>query len=224
MGTRGSSSHGANGGPSAHGRVGRDQLAPWRDDATALQQIMRDTGYTLTEAQHAQVTQLRYYGSEYDSFTEGMLPRETEIISEALMRMPYYNAGPIYRGINLPSSDAQRIFLDTWKPGTVQIFTDKLGNGNAVVQSFSSKEQVAESFGHWNHVSHGQTSIKFIMDDNKTAPGVQHISKFGSLEAEVLLPSFQQVYVDRIVQKPDSNKGGRRYEIHLKDRGRKVKK
>lgn len=224
MGTRGSSSHGAGGGSSALGRVGRDQLAPWRDNATALQQIMRDTGYTLAEAQLARDTQIRYYGADYDSFTEGALPRETEIISEALMRMPYYNGGPIYRGINLPDADAQRVFLDTWKPGTVQMFTDKLGNGNAVVQSFSSRERVADSFGNWDYVGRGQTSIKFIMDGNKTAPGVQHISKFGAQEAEVLLPSFQQVYVDRVVQVSDSRYGGRRFEIHLKDRGRKVKK
>lgn len=206
------------------GRTGRGQLAPWRDNATALQQILRDTGYTLAEARLAQETQIRYYGADYDSFTEGMLPQETEIISEALMRMPYYNAGPIYRGIDLPSAEAQRIFLDTWKPGTVQMFTDKLGNGNAVVQSFSSKESVAESFGNWDYVRSGHTSIKFVMDDNKTAPGVQHISKFGTHEAEVLMPSFQQVYIDRVVQVTDSYSGGKRYEIHLKDRGRKVKK
>lgn len=224
MGTRGSSSHGRGGGASPMGRVGRDQLAPWRDNATALQQIMRDTGYTLAEAQLAQDTQIRYYGADYDSFTEGTLPRETEIISEALMRMPYYNGGSIYRGISLSDSEAQRIFLDTWTPGTVQMFTDKLGNGNAVVQSFSSRERVADNFGNWDYVGRGQTSIKFIMDDNKTAPGVQHISKFGTQEAEVLLPSFQQVYVDRVVQVSDSRYGGRRYEIHLKDRGRKVKK
>ena len=222
MGTRGSSSHGG-GGAAPMGRVGRDQLAPWRDNATALQQILRDTGYTLAEAQLAQATQIRYYGADYDSFTEGALPHETEIISEALMRMPYYNAGSIYRGIQLSDAEAQKIFLDTWKPGTVQMFTDKLGNGKAVVQSFSSREQVAENFGSWNYVGRGHTSIKFIMDDNKTAPGVQHISKFGYQEAEVLLPSFQQVYVDRVVRVSDSRYGGTRYEIYLKDRGRKVK-
>ncbi len=205
------------------GRTGRGQLAPWRDNATALQQIMRDTGYTLAEAKRAQEMQIRYYGADYDSFTEGGLPHETEVISEALMRMPYYN-GTIFRGIDLPSTEAQRVFLDKWKPGTVQMFTDKLGNGNAVVQSFSSSERVAESFGSWDYVRSGHTSIKFIMDDNKTAPGVQHISKFGSHEAEVLMPSFQQVYVDRVVQVSDSVRGGLRFEIHLKDRGRKVKK
>lgn len=225
MGTRGSSSHGGHGGGGPpFVRTGRDQLAPWRDNATALQQIMRDTGYTLAQAQLAQATQIRYYGDDYDSFTEGALPRETEIISEALMRMPYYNGGSIYRGISLPNADAQRIFLDTWKPGTTQMFTDKLGNGNAVVQSFSSDERVADSFGSWDWVGSGMTSIKFIMDDNKTAPGVQHISKFGTREAEVLLPSYQQVYVDRVVQVTDTRSGGHRYEIHLKDRGRKAKK
>ena len=139
------------------------------------------------------------------------------------MRMPYYNAGPIYRGVSMPSREADRVFLDVWKPGTTQVFTDKLGNGNAVVASFSSRESVAESFGSWNWTSSGMTSIKFIMDDNKTAPGVQHISKFGSREAEVLLPSYQAVYVDKVVQVPTSG-GGRRFEIHLKDRGRRVKK
>ncbi len=222
MGNRGSSSHAGGGGGSA-GRTGRGQLAPWRDNATALQQIMRDTGMNLAEAQLAQNTQIRYYGADYDAFTEGALPRETEIISEALMRMPYYNGGTIYRGISLPNSVADRVFLDTWKPGTTQIFTDKLGNGNAVVQSFSSRESVAESFGSWNWTGSGMTSIKFIMDDNKTAPGVQHISKFGTREAEVLLPSYQAVYVDKVVQVPTGG-GGRRYEIHLKDRGRRVKK
>ena len=222
MGNRGSSSH-ANGAGGIAGRIGRGQLAPWRDNQTALQQIMRDTGMTLAEAQLAQATQIRYYGADYDSFTEGALPRETEIISEALMRIPYYNGGLIYRGINLPDSVANATFLDTWKPGTTQIFTDKLGKGNAVVQSFSSREQVAENFGAWDYVGRGQTSIKFIMEGNKTAPGVQHISKFGTREAEVLLPSYQNVYVDRVVQVSDSHGGGRRFEIYLKDRGRKKK-
>lgn len=222
MGNRGSSSH-AGGGGGAAGRVGRGQLAPWRDNRTALWQIMRDTGMTLAEAQRAQAAQIRYYGADYDSFTEGALPRETQIISEALMRMPYYNAGPIYRGVSMPDREADRVFLNVWKPGTTQIFTDKLDNGNAVVQSFSSEESVAESFGSWNWTSSGMTSIKFIMADNKTAPGVQHISKFGTQEAEVLMPSYQSVYVEKVVRIPTSG-GGRRFEIHLKDRGRRVKK
>lgn len=136
MGTRGSSSHRGGGGSILPGRIGRDQLSPWRNNATALQQILRDTGYTLADAQLAQMTQIRYYGADYDAFTEGSLPHETEIISEALMRMPYYNGGSIYRGISVPDRVADSVFLDTWKPGTVHYFTDKLGHGNAVVQSF----------------------------------------------------------------------------------------
>ena len=223
MGNRGSSSHSGHtgGGTPVFARVGRDQLAPWRDNATALQQIMRDTGYTMDEARRAQETQIRYYGADYDSFTEGSLPAETEMISEALMRMPYYNGGTIYRGIRMSDAEADKIFLDTWKPGTVQHFTDKMGKGRGVLQSFSSREQVAENFGSWDYVSRGSTSIKFIVDDNKTAPGVQHISKFGIQEAEVLSPSYQQFYVDQVIQIKDSYYGGRRYEIHLKDKGRK---
>ncbi len=220
MGTRGSSSHRGGGGGI---RTGRDQLAEWTDNQTALQQILRDTGYTLAEAQQAQDYQIRYYGDDYDRFTEGRLPHETEVISQALMRMPYYNGGTIWRGVNFPDDVAQKAFLDTWKPGTTHYFTDKLGNGNAVVQSFSSDENVAEGFGHWYYASSGTTSIKFIMKGNKTAPGVQHISKFGSSEAEVLLPSYQQVLVEKVVQVSDAAYGGRRFEIYLKDKGRKKK-
>ncbi len=219
MGTRGSSSH--RGGAGGGMRIGRGQLAPWTNNQTALQQILRDTGYTLAQAQLAQDTQIRYYGADYDAFTEGWLPNETEIISEALMRMPYYNGGTIWRGASFPDDVAKSAFLDTWRPGTTQIFTDKLGNGNAVVQSFSSDENVAETFGHWDWVGTGETSIKFIMTGNKTAPGVQHISKFGTSEAEVLLPSYQNVYVQKVVQVSDTRHGGKRYEIYLKDKGRK---
>ena len=185
---------------------------------------MRDTGYTLEQARLAQEMQIRYYGSDYDSFTEGLLPQETEIISEALMRMPYYNAGPIYRGVSMPNIVADEVFLNKWIPGSKHIFTDKLGGGIPVVQSFSSDERVAEGFGSWDWVDMGTTSIKFIMKNNKTAPGVQHISHFGAGEAEVLLPSNQAVRVDRVVQAQDTATGGRRFVIYLSDLGRKKKK
>lgn len=221
MGTRGSSSHQGGAGGQA-GRSGRGQLAPWRDNNTALQQIMRDTGYNQADAFAAQMTQIRYYGADYDSFTEGNLPNETEVISEALMRMPYYN-GRIWRGISVPDAVADSTFLNKWIPGSTQYFTDKVGKGRAVVQSFSSDENVAESFGNWNWVGTGETSIKFIMDGNKTAPGVQHISKFGTGEAEVLLPSYQNVRVERVIDVGFSRNGGRRIEIYLTDIGRKKK-
>ena len=230
MGSRHGSSHGSRtmnvqanaNAPNPSLRIGRDQLPPWRDNATALQQIIQDTGYSLAEAQLAQATQIRYYGDDFGSFTEGLLPNETEIISQALMRMPYYNGGPIYRGISLPDAVADRVFLDVWKRGTVQMFTDKLGNGNAVVQSFSSELRVADSFGDWNYVSQGETSIRFIVADNKTAPGVQHISKFGTHEAEVLLPSYQWFKVISVTREPDTSRHGRRYTILLSDQGRKA--
>ena len=38
----------------------------------------------------------------------------------------------------------------------------------------------------------------------------------------MLQPRYQQVYADRVVQVTDTRSGGHRYEIHLKDRGRKA--
>lgn len=220
MGGRGGSSHRST--ATAALRIGRGQLAPYTNHQRALMQIIADTGMSMADAQIAHSAQISYYGSNYDAFTEGRLPDETEIISQALMKMPYYNGGLIYRGARFPNDVADKVFLDTWKAGTTQHFTDKLGNGNAVVQSFSSSEDVAENFGSWDYVGSGYTSIKFIMQGNKTAPGVQHISTFGETEAEVLLPSWQNVHVDRVVQVADGDFGGRRFEIYLTDKGRKV--
>lgn len=134
MGTRGSSSHRGGGGSILPGRIGRDQLSPWRNNATALQQILRDTGYTLADAQLAQMTQIRYYGADYDAFTEGSLPHETEIISEALMRMPYYNGGSIYRGISVPDRVADSVFLTR---GSRERFTTSPISWVMAMQSFS---------------------------------------------------------------------------------------
>jgi hypothetical protein len=143
MGGRGGSSHRNGGGG---GRSGRGQLAPWRDNDSALRQIMRDTGYSEAMARLAQANLIRFFGNDYDSFTAGNLPIETERISETIMKMPYYNGGNIYRGIHLEDDKANRLFYDTWKPGTVQHFTDTLETMKPIIQSFSNRESVAESF------------------------------------------------------------------------------
>ncbi len=220
MGGRGGSSHRNGGGG---GRSGRGQLAPWRDNDSALRQIMRDTGYSEAMARLAQANLIRFFGNDYDSFTAGNLPIETERISETIMKMPYYNGGNIYRGIHLEDDKANRLFYDTWKPGTVQHFTDTLETMKPIIQSFSNRESVAESFASWGYNNPGVTSIKFVVSGNKTAAGVQHISHFGTRESEVLSPAGQEFKVLRVAEST-SRWGGRELTFYVEDAGRKKRR
>lgn len=219
MGGRGGSSHRHGGG----GRAGRDQLTPWRDNDSALRQIMRDTGFSEAVARLAQANLIRFFGNDYDSFTAGGLPIETDRISQAIMKMPYYNGGAIYRGIRLDDDKANRLFYDAWKPGTIQHFTDTLGTMKPIIQSFSNRESVAESFAGWGVNSQGVTTIKFVVSGNKTAAGVQHISHFGTGEAEVLSPAGQEFKVVRVAEST-SRWGGRQLTFYVEDTGKRKKK
>lgn len=112
MGGRGGSSH-----RGGEGGFGRGHLAEWTDNESALRQIMRDTGLPEAAARQVQQDMIRYFGADYGSFTNGSLPVETQRITDALLKMPYYNAGPIYRGIHVPNAVADR-FLQDYQVGT----------------------------------------------------------------------------------------------------------
>lgn len=203
MGGRGGSSHRGNG-----NAFGRGHLAEWTSNESALRQIMRDTGLSEAAARLVQRDMIRYFGVDYSSFTNGSLPVETQRITDALLKMPYYNAGPIYRGIDVPNAVADR-FLQNYQAGTRQSF--------GILQSFSSREDVAESFGRWNAWDSGTTSIKFVMQGNKTAPSTVHISHFGYGESEVLSPHIQEFEVLRAEVDVNAH-GHRRVTFYLEDR------
>lgn len=206
MGGRGGSSHCGGG-----GGFGRGHLAEWTDNESALRQIMRDTGLPEAAARQVQQDMIRYFGADYGSFTNGSLPVETQRITDALLKMPYYNAGPIYRGIHVPNAVADR-FLQDYQVGTRHSF--------GILQSFSSREDVAESFGVWNAVYGHTTSIKFVLQGNKTAPSTVHISHFGYSESEVLSPHIQEFEVLRAEVEAGAQ-GHRRITFYLEDRTRR---
>ena len=172
---------------------------------------MRDTGLPEAAARRVQQDMIRYFGADYGSFTNGSLPVETQRITDALLKMPYYNAGPIYRGIHVPNAVADR-FLQDYQAGTRHSF--------GILQSFSSREDVAESFGVWNAVYGHTTSIKFVLQGNKTAPSTVHISHFGYSESEVLSPHIQEFEVLRAEVEAGAQ-GHRRITFYLEDRTRR---
>lgn len=143
----------------------------------ALNLIMSETGMSREEAQEFQNTVIEYFGGDYSLFGAGKNPEGTRIIDEGLSKMPIYN-GTYYRGIE----------------GVVSKDVDYFANLNAGdvikmrnVSSWTSDSSVAEQFA--NAGSMWEDSVILTCTKNKSAVGVQHISKFGAAEAEVLAPS-----------------------------------
>ena len=92
-----------------------------------------------------------------------------------------------------------------------------------IIQSFSNRESVAESFASWGYNNPGVTSIKFVVSGNKTAAGVQHISHFGTRESEVLSPAGQEFKVLRVAEST-SRWGGRELTFYVEDAGKKKRR
>lgn len=147
-------------------------------NAKAFEQIKLDTGYSDEEATKLHTALQEYFGGDYDKILSG----ETETaktISKGLDRMPVYN-GSVYRGLSFSeTADGNIAQFTNLKPG------DKVP-ARGVLSSWSSNERAAESFGCLSTKCADSDSVILECVDNKTGVGVQHISKFGDREAEVL--------------------------------------
>lgn len=199
-------------------------------NAYALAQIMVDTGMSETKAKELQAILIRYYGSDFGTFTEGMLPKETDIASAGLLKMPYYNGGKIYRGMDV-KDDVADSYLKEWTVGKVVGFTPFQSGSNKHVgrweegmvgdftlTSWSSQENVAKGFASWGTYGSGETSIVFALSGNKTVPGTQHISSFGYREAETLAPGGHIFRIDKVTVSYNS-RGGRHILFEVTDMG-----
>lgn len=141
-------------------------------NANALQQIIKDTGYSESEAKRLQNAFQHYFGGDWEQILKGN--DDTEIIKAGLQKMPSYD-GKIYRGL---------IFYDD----EIERFT-KLKKGDIIpkkgsLESWTSDERAANSFAGIN--SYERSSVILECMDNESGKGVQHLSKFGTREAEVL--------------------------------------
>ena len=122
---------------------------------------------------------------------------------------PYYNGGTLYRGMVMDDREADRLYINRWSPGSTQ-------NLGGRIQSFSDKRSVSESFGNWDYVGRGNTSVMLVLEGNKTIPGVAHLS-FQRGEREALAPLSLEFEVVRSEITYSSN-GGRRIVYYLKDK------
>jgi hypothetical protein len=170
---------------------------------------MRDLGFSAAQANRMYNLMRHYYGSGYDTYTGVNQFFEKTELSNVLNRLPYYNGGRLYRGMELHDNDADQLYVNRWIAGSTQ-------NLGGRIQSFSDTQSVSESFGNWQSVRRGKTSIMLVLEGNKTIPGVAHLS-FQRGEREALAPLNLEFEVVRSEITYSSN-GGRRIVYYLKDK------
>ncbi len=165
------------------GKVPDDKLDEF--NKKAFEQIKLDTGYSDKEAEAFHDALKEYFGGDYDKILTGET-QDAKIIRNGIDRMPVYE-GTAYRGMTFSDySDEDITQFTNLNPG------DKLPS-KGVISSWSSDKNVAESFGSVSTKSAESSSVILVCENNKTGVGVQHLSKFGEREAEVLSGSNYEV-------------------------------
>ena len=143
---------------------------------SALEQIIKDTGFSENKAKQLQSDMHDYLGGDYAGFVNGKYPDKVKRIDEGLSKMPSYN-GEIYRGMNV-DNDTMKSFENLKEGDPIKMKS---------ISSWSSNKEVATDYG--GIYGKDNNSVIFVCDNNKSGSGVQHISKWGKRESEVLLPS-----------------------------------
>ena len=153
------------------GRIPDDELDSYNQKA--LEQIKVDTGYSNDDAEKFQNALLDYFGGDYDAILKGENGID-KIISDGIDRMPVYD-GTIQRGMVLTNAEAHQYMA--LKQG------DELPT-RGIFASWSSNNATAISYSGVS--DYERSSIIIECADNQTGVGVQHISLFNDVEAEVL--------------------------------------
>lgn len=223
-----------------------------------IEMIMADNNCSRDQAEAIYQSFSSYSnGGDYDflssddeaNYMYGNRPDETKILSDALIKMPYYD-GTIYRAIELDDSAVDN-FIDYMQTNNVEAwgFSGYLRGDSdnfyfweagdlrdaGVVSSFTSSRyialhdygNVAEDKGSLKYFGRqvGTTTVLFQVEGNKTASSITHLSDWGLGEYEVLSPHLQQFSFDKVETTwANSPKGPHRIvTIHMTDKGIKPK-
>lgn len=146
----------------------------------AFEQIKLDTGYSDEKAKDFQDVIKEYFGGDYKSILAGE-NEKAKTIRDGIDLMPVYN-GSISRGMTLDNS-------------SIKMFTDlKVGDElpqKGIIESWTSERNTAIAYGGIS--DYERSSVILECANNKTGVGVQHLSSFGTVEAEVLSSSKYEV-------------------------------
>lgn len=162
------------------GEVKSNDLASFNDKA--LQSIIDETGYDKQAAKKFQSSLQEWLGGDYEAFTRGEMQDHVAVIDAGLSRMGAYDS-EMYRGMHF--SNGSKIDMASFESfKTVQVGSEIEMKS---VSSWTSEKAIAERYA--NIGSDGSSAVVLKCVSNKTAVGVQHISKWRTTEAEVLAPS-----------------------------------
>lgn len=164
-------------------------------NSKALEQIKKDTGYSDGDAEEFHKALQIYFDGDYETVLSGNT-RTAQTISKGIEKMPVYD-GKIYRGMTFSKySDGNIEDFINLKPG------DKIPE-KGIITSWSSSKRVAESFGSVSTQSVESSSVILECENNNKGVGVQHISKYGAREAEVLSNAHYEVVDINVKSKYD---------------------
>lgn len=160
-----------------HGIVQDEELEDFNN--RAYESIKKETGYSDKEAKEFHQNMQYYFGGNYEAFTEGEAVKEIKIIDAGLARMKAYD-GDIYRGMG---------FLDDYKDSYLQFKNIEVGSEISMrsLSSWTSDIEAAQAFGGKPEAY--RDTVLLVCKNNKTSVGVQHISNYRDVEAEVLARS-----------------------------------
>lgn len=170
-----------------HGKVPDEELNAFNEKA--YQSILEETGYSEAEAQEFHQSMQYYFGGNYEAFTTGQAPKETAIIDIGLSKMQPYD-GEIYRGMGFLEDAVD----DYEKFRTVAVGAEL--PMRSTISSWTSTLESSYGFGGLPEAYRDTVLIRCVK--NKTSIGVQHISKFRDVEAEVLARSDARWVVKKV--------------------------
>lgn len=165
----------------------------------ALKEIQDETGMSKAESIKAQEALLDYLGGDYKGYrTKAEKRQNIETIDHCLSKMQAYD-GIIYRGLHFTERQYNKFMADLQAKGYY--------DGKGSIVSWSS--DIATSSAFSGSVIMNKYSVLLVCENNNAAVGVQHITKYGRVEAEVLAPSGVRWRVDNITRE------GKFTEIHV---------
>lgn len=159
----------------------------------AFESIMEETGYEQKEAKKFHNALIEWFGEDYENFTAGNRKEQERIINKGLARMGAYD-GTIWRGMSFKEQEKSE-YHKIAALAVGEIIPAKS------VYAWSSEKDVAKNYSAMGYDS--KDSILLICETNKSGVGMQHVSKFGQIEAEILAPSTTRY---EIVEKQVINK------------------
>ena len=175
--------------------LSRREKEDWEDFRAGS--LMEETGYEYDEAVHALSNLDDYFENYYPKWKNH---RETEEdiegINKVLSDMKPYD-GTVYRGMHFKKSDPEKVedyekFVNADIGSTLKVGT---------ITSWTSNEDVAKNYGGF--YSEGSQFGVILQCENKTGVGVQHLSRFGVGESEVMQKSTTEWEILKKEQKGD---------------------